>query len=60
MGNILKVNKIILANPKINSSEIIIFLKKVLKSKFVNEGKQTREFEKKIFNLINLFYLKKP
>ena len=56
MGNILKVNKIILANPKINNSETITLLKKVLKSTFVNEGKQTKEFEKKICQFLNVRY----
>ena len=50
------MNKITLSNPIINNSLTINLLKRVLKSTFVNEGKQTRELEKKICKFLNVKY----
>ena len=56
MGNILIVNKIVLAKPVINTPKTINLLKKVLKSSFVNEGTQTRELERKIAKILKVKY----
>ncbi len=56
MGVILKVSNIIFSRPIINFSKSINILKKVLKSSFVNEGKQTKEFEKAICSFLNMKY----
>ena len=41
------MKKIILSNPVINLNTSKKILNNVLKSNFINEGKQTMEFEKK-------------
>jgi len=56
VGNILIVNKIVLAKPVINTPKTINLLKKVLKSSFVNEGTQTRELERKIAKILKVKY----
>ena len=44
------MKKIILAQPYINIKDSNKILNSVLKSNFINEGSQTREFEKKSVN----------
>lgn len=44
------MKKIILSNPVINLNTPKKTLNNVLKSNFINAGKQTREFEKKFVN----------
>tara|TARA_B110000008_G_C16977592_1_gene566636 strand:- start:1721 stop:2824 length:1104 start_codon:yes stop_codon:yes gene_type:complete len=50
------MKKIILSNPVINLNTSKKTLNNVLKSNFINEGKQTREFEKKICKLLKVKY----
>ena len=50
------MKKIILSNPVINLNTSKKILNNVLKSNFINEGKQTREFEKKICKLLKVKY----
>ena len=50
------MNQIILARPIINFLKTKKILNKVLKSNFINEGKQTREFEKKVCKLLGVKY----
>lgn len=50
------MNKIILANPKINIKDVLRIFKSVLNSNFVNESKKTRQFEKKICKFLNSKY----
>lgn len=51
------MNKIILARPIINISQSNKNLNKVLKSNFINEGDQTREFEKKIGKYLDVKFV---
>tara|TARA_Y100001970_G_C14234559_1_gene860937 strand:+ start:1434 stop:2567 length:1134 start_codon:yes stop_codon:yes gene_type:complete len=58
----LKIDKMIrknirLAEPLIKQKDTIKILKTVLKSNYVNEGKLTRVFEKKISKLLNVKYV---
>ncbi len=50
------MKKIILAQPYINIKDSTKNLNSVLKSNFINEGNQTREFEKKICKLLKIKY----
>ena len=50
------MKKIILAQPYINIKDSNKILNSVLKSNFINEGSQTREFEKKICKLLKARY----
>lgn len=50
------MKKIILAQPLINIKDSSKIIKSVLKSNFINEGNQTREFEKKICKLLKVKY----
>ena len=50
------MRKIILAQPFINIKEAKKNLNSVLKSNFINEGNETRIFEKKICKLLNVKY----
>ncbi|MDA9626933.1 DegT/DnrJ/EryC1/StrS family aminotransferase [Candidatus Pelagibacter sp.] len=50
------MKKIILSKPIINIKTTTKIFKDVLKSTFVNEGKQTTKFEKKICNFLNVKY----
>ncbi|MBH90512.1 MAG: hypothetical protein CMG67_00145 [Candidatus Marinimicrobia bacterium] len=58
----MKIDKMIrknirLAEPLIKQKDTIKILKTVLKSNYVNEGKLTRVFEKKISKLLNVKYV---
>ena len=53
---LINVSKIILARPVIDILKTKKILKKVLKSNYINEGNQTREFEKKICKLLKIKY----
>ena len=53
---LINVSKIILARPIIDVLKTKKIFNKVLKSNFINEGKQTREFERKICSLLNVKY----
>ena len=46
------MKKIILAKPLINIKESSNIINSVLKSNFINEGSQTRQFEKKYVNYL--------
>lgn len=50
------MNKIILSRPVININNTKKLFNSVLKSNFVNEGKQTKKFEDKICKLLNVKY----
>lgn len=50
------MKKIILAKPLINIKESSNIINSVLKSNFINEGSQTRQFEKKICKLLSVKY----
>ena len=50
------MKKIILAQPLINIKDSSKIINSVLKSNFINEGSQTREFEKKICKLLKVKY----
>jgi len=50
------MNKIILSRPVINLNNTKKLFNSVLKSNFVNEGKQTKKFEDKICKLLNVKY----
>ena len=50
------MNKIILAKPVFNIHDAFKNLKIVLKSNYINEGKQTEEFEKKISKILKVKY----
>lgn len=50
------MKQIILAQPVINIKDTSKILNSVLKSNFVNEGKQTKEFEEKICKLLKVKY----
>ena len=50
------MKKIILAQPYINIKDSSKILNSVLKSNFVNEGTQTREFEKRVCKLLKIKY----
>tara|TARA_B100001057_G_scaffold453779_1_gene498878 strand:- start:6861 stop:7994 length:1134 start_codon:yes stop_codon:yes gene_type:complete len=53
---LINVSKIILARPVIDILKTKKILNKVLKSNYINEGNQTREFEKKICKLLKIKY----
>ena len=50
-------NKILLAEPTINSKETVILTKKILDNNFPNEGKLTKLFEKKLSRLLKVKYV---
>ena len=50
------MKKIILSKPLINITDTINITRNVLKNNFPNEGKQTKEFEKKICNFLKVKY----
>ena len=50
------MSKIILSRPVINLKETKKILSNVLNSKFVNEGKQTKQFESKICKFLKVNY----
>ena len=50
------MNKIILAKPVFNIQNASNNLKVVLESNYINEGKQTEEFEKKISKILKVKY----
>tara|TARA_Y100001970_G_C14215375_1_gene849331 strand:- start:456 stop:1565 length:1110 start_codon:yes stop_codon:yes gene_type:complete len=52
----MKENKILLAEPSIETKKTLGLIEKVLKANFPNEGKYTKIFEKKISNLLNVKY----
>ena len=51
------MNKIVLASPNINQKITIQILKKVLGTNYVNQGKQTEKFEKKISKFLKAKYV---
>ena len=53
----MKKNKILLAEPVLNSIDTVALTKKVLTSNFPNEGKFARLFEKKISKLLKVKYV---
>ena len=50
------MSKIILSNPIINLKETKKNLYRVLNSNFINEGKQTKQFENKICKFLKIKY----
>ena len=55
---LVKMNKSIkLAEPFIKKNDSLSILKKVLKSNYINEGRLTRDFEKKISKLLKIKYV---
>ncbi len=52
----MKENKILLAEPSIETKKAVGLIGKVLNENFPNEGKYTEIFEKKISNLLNVKY----
>ena len=53
----MKKNKILLAEPTINSRETLSLTKKVLDDNFPNEGKLSKLFESKISKLLKVKYV---
>ena len=51
------MKKIVLAAPNINQKKTSQILKKVLESNYVNQGKQTQKFEKKISKFLKVKYV---